>query len=216
MKPYLISKEVLGRQVYRYHPAYRLAAFLLCCFLLVQIPVVAWIVYERDLTQQRQARAAELAADAAARIARERKGLADTEKKLKRLQDLAPILRARLPVSALLGKLEQLAPPNLTVSKIAIDAEAFQPIQIETGLFQAPRQIRIDIEGEEPLQGSAADPANKLAQALLLTLPPGSKIVDHALVNGQQYKTFRLTLFAPTNGNYYGLGVTKLATQNAL
>ena len=215
MKPHLISKELLGRQVYRYHPAYRLAAFLLCCFLLLQLPIVAWIVYERDLTQQRQARAAELAADAA-RIARERKGLADIEKKLKRLQDLAPILRARLPVSALLGKLEQLAPANLTVSRIAIDAEAFQPIQIETGLFQAPRQIRIDIEGEEPLQGSAPDPANKLAQALLQSLPPGSKMADNILVNGQRCKTFRLTLFAPTNGNYYGLGVTKLAAQNAL
>ena len=215
MKPHLISKELLGRQVYRYHPAYRLAAFLLCCFLLLQLPIVAWIVYERDLTQQRQARAAELAADAA-RIARERKGLADTEKKLKRLQDLAPILRARLPVSALLGKLEQLAPANLTVSRIAIDAEAFQPIQIETGLFQAPRQIRIDIEGEEPLQGSAPDPANKLAQALLQSLPPGSKMADNTLVNGQRCKIFRLTLFAPTNGNYYGLGVTKLAAQNAL
>ena len=215
MKPHLISKELLGRQVYRYHPAYRIAAFLLCCFLLLQLPIVAWIVSERDLTQQRQARAAELAADAA-RIARERKGLADIEKKLKRLQDLAPILRARLPVSALLGKLEQLAPANLTVSRIAIDAEAFQPIQIETGLFQAPRQIRIDIEGEEPLQSSPPDPANKLAQALLQSLPPGSKMADNTLVNGQRCKIFRLTLFAPTNGNYYGLGVTKLAAQNAL
>ena len=215
MKPHLISKELLGRQVYRYHPAYRIAAFLLCCFLLLQLPIVAWIVYERDLTQQRQARAAELAADAA-RIARERKGLADIEKKLKRLQDLAPILRARLPVSALLGKLEQLAPANLTVSRIAIDAEAFQLIQIETGLFQAPRQIRIDIEGEEPLQSSPPDPANKLAQALLQSLPPGSKMADNTLVNGQRCKIFRLTLFAPTNGNYYGLGVTKLAAQNAL
>lgn len=215
MKPYLISKEVLARQVYRYHPAYRLAAFLLCCFLLAQVPFVAWIVYERDLSQQRQARAAQLATDTA-RIARERKGLADTEKKLKRIQDLAPILRARLPISALLGKIEQLAPPSLTLSKITIDAEAFQPIQIETGLFQAPRQIRIEIEGEEPVQGGAADPSNKLAQALLQSLPPGSKIADNSPVNGQRYKTFRLTLFAPTNGNYYGLGVTKLATQNSL
>jgi len=215
MKPYLISKEVLARQVYRYHPAYRLAAFLLCCFLLAQVPFVAWIVYERDLTQQRQARAAQLATDTA-RIAREQKGLADTEKKLKRIQDLAPILRARLPISALLGKIEQLAPPNLTLSKITINAEAFQPIQIETGLFQAPRQIRIEIEGEEPVQGGGADPSNKLAQALLQTLPPGSKIADNSPVNGQRYKTFRLTLFAPTNGNYYGLGVTKLGTQNSL
>ena len=215
MKPYLISKEVLARQVYRYHPAYRLAAFLLCCFLLAQVPFVAWIVYERDLTQQRQARAAQLATDTA-RIAREQKGLADTEKKLKRIQDLAPILRARLPISALLGKIEQLAPPNLTLSKITIDAEAFQPIQIETGLFEAPRQIRIEIEGEEPVQGGGADPSNKLAQALLQTLPPGSKIADNSPVNGQRYKTFRLTLFAPTNGNYYGLGVTKLGTQNSL
>ena len=33
MKPYLISKEVLARQVYRYHPAYRFAAFVFFCFL---------------------------------------------------------------------------------------------------------------------------------------------------------------------------------------
>jgi hypothetical protein len=215
MKPHLISKELLGRQVYRYHPAYRVAALLLCCFLLLQLPMVAWIIYERDLTQQRQARAAELAGDAA-KLALERKGLADTEKKLKRLQDLAPILRARLPVSALLGKLEQLAPANLTVSSIVIDGQAFQPIQIETGLFQVPRQIRIAIEGEEPLQDSATDPASKLAQALLLSLPPESKMADNILAKGQRCKTFQLTLFAPTNGNYYGLGVTKLAAQNAL
>ena len=215
MKPHLISKELLGRQVYRYHPAYRLAAFLLCCFLVLQLPMVVWIIFERNLTQQRHAKVAELAADAS-RIALERRGLADTEKKLKRLQDLAPILRARLPVSALLGKVEQLAPANLTVSRITVDAEAFQPIQIESGLFQAPRQMRIDIEGEEPLQGNLPDPANKLAQALLQSLPPGSKIADNTLANGQRCKTFRLTLFTPTSGNYYGLGVTKLDAQNAL
>jgi hypothetical protein len=215
MKPYLISKEVLASQVYRYHPAYRFAAFVVCCFLLVQVPLVVWLVYERDLTAQRQARADQLAADTA-KIAGERKALADTEKKLRRIQDLAPILRSRLPISALLGKIEQLAPPNLTVSKITIDGQAFQPIQIETELFQAPRQIRIAIEGEQSLQGGGPNPSNQLAQGLLQSLPPGSKIDDNSPMDGQHYKTFRLTLIAPTNGNYYGLGVTKLATQNSL
>ena len=216
MKPYLISQEVLARQVYRYNPAYRFAAFVLCCFLLAQIPLVAWIVYERGLTAQRQARAAQLAADTA-RIASERKSLADTEKKLRRIQDLAPILRARLPISALLGKIEELVPPNLTVSKITIDAEVFQPVQVETGLFQVPRQMRIEIQGEEPPAGGGpANPSTKLAQALLKSLPPGSSIADTTPVPGQHYKTFRLTLIAPANGNYYGLGVTKLATQNSL
>jgi hypothetical protein len=215
MKPYLISKEILAGQVYRYHPAYRFAGFLVCCFLLVQVPLVAWLAYERDLTAQRQARATQLAADSV-RIVGEHKALADTEKKLKRIQDLAPILRARLPISAVLGKIEQLAPPNLTVSKITIDAEAFQPIQIETGLFQVPRQVRIEIEGEEPLQGGATDPSNQLAQSLLQSLPPESKIAGNRPLFGQQYKTFRLTLIAPTNGNYYGLGVIKSGAQNSL
>jgi hypothetical protein len=215
MKPYLISKEVLAGQVYRYHPAYRFAGFLVCCFLLAQVPLVAWLVYERDLTAQGQAKATQLAGDTV-RIAGEHKALADIEKKLKRIQDLAPILRARLPISAVLGKIEQLAPPNLTVSKITMDAEAFQTVQIENGLFQVPRQVRIEIEGEEPLQGGATDPSNKLAQALLQSLPPESKIADNSPLVGQQYKTFRLTLIAPTNGNYYGLGVIKLAAQNSL
>ena len=215
MKPYLISHEVLARQVYRYNPAYRFAAFLLCCFLLAQIPLVAWIVYERGLTEQRTARAAELGEDTA-RITSERKALGDTEKKLKRIQDVAPILRARLPIGALLGKIEQLVPPNLTVSKIMIEGEVFQPVQIETGMFRVPRQLRIEIEGEEPPQGGPTDQSAKLAQALLKSLPPGSSIADNSPVSGPKYKTFRLTLIAPANGNYYGLGVTKLAAQNSL
>jgi hypothetical protein len=218
MRPYLISNEVLARQVFRYHPAYRFAAFLLCAFLVAQVPFVVWIVYERDLTGQREERASQLANECQ-RIANDRKTLATTEKKLKRIQDLAPLLRARLPIGAVLGKIEQLTPPDLTVGKITIDAEAYQPLQIESGLFHVPRQIRIQIEGEQTLRASDPEAYDHLAQALLRSLPPESKIAQSNLEAGldaEHYKTFRLTLIAPTNANYFGLGVTKLATQNTL
>jgi hypothetical protein len=218
MKPYLISTEVLARQVFRYHPAYRFAGFLLCAFLVAQVPFIVWNVYERDLTAQRQERAAQLASDSQ-RIASDRKALAPTEKKLKRIQDLAPLLRARLPIGAVLGKIEQLTPPDLTVAKIIVDAEAYQPLQIESGLFHVPRQIRIAIEGEQPLKAGDPEAYSHLAQALLRSLPPESKIAESTLeggFDGEQYKTFRLILIAPTNANYFGLGVTKLATQNTL
>lgn len=215
MKPYLISEEVVAKQVYRYSPAYRFAAFLFCCSLLAQIPFAIWMVYERELSARGQARAAQLAEDSA-KIAGQRKALAETEKKLKRIHDLAPILRARLPISAVLGKIEQLAPPELTVSRITIDAEAFQPVQIEAELFQVPRQIRVAIEGEQLPEGPDTDALDKLARELLRSLPPDSKIADSNAAGGEHYKTFRLTLIAPTNGNYYGLGVTRLATQNPL
>ena len=218
MKPYLISSEVLARQVFRYHPAYRFAAFLLCAFLVAQVPFIVWIVYERDLTAQGQERASQLASDTQ-RIASDRKALAQTEKKLKRIQDLAPLLRARLPIGAVLGKIEQLTPPDLTVAKIAIDAEAYQPLQIESGLFHVPRQIRIAIEGEQHLKAGDPEAYNHLAQALLRSLPPESKIAESNLEKGlddEHYKTFRLTLIAPINANYFGLGVTKLSTQNTL
>ena len=145
MKPYLISPEILARQVFRYHPAYRFAAFLVCAFLVAQIPFIVWIVYERDLTGQRAERASQLASEFQ-RIANGRKALAPTEKKLKRIQDLAPLLRARMPIGAVLGKIEQLTPPDLSVARITINAEAYQPLQIEGGLFHVPRQIRIEIE----------------------------------------------------------------------
>ena len=218
MKPYLISTEVLARQVFRYHPAYRFAAFLLCLFLVAQVPFIVWIVYERDSTAQGQERASQLASDTQ-RIASDHKALAPTEKKLKRIQDLAPLLRARLPIGAVLGKIEQLTPPDLTVAKIAIDAEAYQPLQIESGLFHVPRQIRIAIEGEQHLKAGDPEAYNHLAQALLRSLPPESKIAESNLEKGlddEHYKTFRLTLIAPINANYFGLGVTKLSTQNTL
>ena len=76
--------------MFRYHPAYRLAAFLLCAFLVAQVPFIVWIIFERDLTGQGQERASQLVSEAQ-RIASDRKALAATEKKLKRIQDLAPL-----------------------------------------------------------------------------------------------------------------------------
>jgi hypothetical protein len=213
MKPHLISAEVLARQVYRYSVAYRFAAFALLSFLLLQVPAVVWLIYERQVGQERRTRAGQLAADAA-RIASDRRALADTEKKLKRIQDLAPILRARLPISAVLGKIEQLASQGLALSQIVIDAGEFQPVQIETSLFQVPRQINIIIKGEQPAQGG--DAYKHLAEKLLESLPPGSKIADASLADDQPFKTFRLALSAPTNGNYFGLGATKISAQNSL
>jgi hypothetical protein len=146
MKPHLISTEVLCRQVYRYSRAYRLAAFVLFSFLILQVPAVVCLIYERQVGQERRTRASQLAADAA-RIGSDRRALADTEKKLKRILDLAPVLRARLPISAVLGKIEQLASQDLALSQIVIDAGEFQPVQIEAGLFQVPRQINLVIKG---------------------------------------------------------------------
>ena len=213
MKPHLVSKEVLARQVYRYSRAYRLAAFILFGFLLLQVPAVVWLIYEKQVDQDRRTRAGQLAAEAA-RIASDRKALADTEKKLKRIQGLAPVLRARLPISAVLGKIEQLASQDLALSQVVIDAGEFQPVQIEAGLFQLPRQINIVITGQERAQ--AGDAYKHLAGKLLESLPPGSKIAETSLADGEPFKTFRLALNAPTNGNYFGLGVTKISTQNSL
>jgi hypothetical protein len=213
MKPHLVSTAVLARQVYRYSRAYRFAAFALLSFLLLQVPAVVWLIYERQVGQERRIRAGQLAADAS-RIASIRRALADTEKKLKRIQDLAPVLRARLPISAVLGKIEQLTSQDLALSQIVIDAGEFQPVQIETSLFQVPRQINIVIKGEQPAQGG--DAYKRLAEKLLESLPPGSKIADASLADGQPFKTFRLALSAPTNGNYFGLGVTKISAQNSL
>ena len=213
MKPHLISTEVLARQVYRYSRAYRLAAFVLFSFLILQVPAVVCLIYERQAGQERRTRAGQLAADAA-RIVSDRRALADTEKKLKRIEDLAPVLRARLPISAVLGKIEQLASQDLALSQIVIDAGEFQPVQIETSLFQVPRQINVVIKGEQPAQGG--DAYKRLAEKLLESLPPGSKIADASLANNQPFKTFRLVLSTPTNGNYFGLGVTKISAQNSL
>jgi hypothetical protein len=78
MKPYLISTEVLASQVFRYHPAYRFAAFLLCAFLFGQIPFIVWIVYERDSMAQGQGPPTQL--QLTPRIASDRVALATTKK----------------------------------------------------------------------------------------------------------------------------------------
>src|SRR5260370_42281522 len=149
MKPHLVSTAVLARQVYRYSRAYRFAGFALLSFLLLQVPAVVWFIYERQVGQERRIRAGQLAADAS-RIASARRALADTEKKLKRIQDLAPVLRARLPISAVLGKIENLTSQDQALSQNEIDAETFQHFQIETTRIHVPRHINIVIKSDHP------------------------------------------------------------------
>jgi hypothetical protein len=115
-----------------------------------------------------------------------------------------------LPLSAVLAKIEQIASPELVLSRVTIDAEEFQPVQVETSVFRIPRQISVVIEGEQNAPG--ADKV--LVRKLIESLPPGSKTVDQSSSDGQ--KTFRLGLVSPTSGNYFGLGVTKIGAQNSL
>jgi len=211
MKPHLISTEILARQVYRYSPAYRLTAFALFSFLFLQVPAVVWFVYERQVDEQKRVRAVQLASDAA-RIATARRALADTERKLKRIEDLTPLLRARLPISAVLGKIEQFAPHEVVVSRLTINSRNFQTVELEKSLFQIPGEITIVIEGEQ----TSRDACKSFGEKLLQSLPPGSKISEINLVEGAPFKTFRLSLSAPANGNYFGLGVTKIAAENSL
>src|ERR1700737_4180466 len=99
MKPHLVSPAVLARQVSPYSRAYRFAAFALLDFLLLQVPAVVWLIYERQVGQERRIRAGQLAADAS-RIASIRRALADTEKSCKRIQLKGPVLPPPLPISA--------------------------------------------------------------------------------------------------------------------
>ena len=79
---------------------------------------------------------------------------------------------------------------------MTIDAAAFQPVQIDEP-FRIPRQLRIAIEGEQPLQAGNVT-YNKLAEQPRVC--PESKIAGKKSDGRATLPDVPLTFLVPTNG----------------
>jgi Tfp pilus assembly protein PilN len=217
MQPFFVSEEKLAKQAYRYDKRYRLAAFLLLVTISLQVPFCVLLYYQGEAREEEESRRG-VALQNGSQISLELNSLKETEVQLGEIKSWEPILQGRMPASAVLGAVEQSIPPDVVLSRIAMEAENYRPITLSTGSFRVPSTYSITLEGEQKVP----DPGvwERFITLLLTKLPPGSKLTTSDVGKDKTTKGVflpcRAVLQAEANGNYFPLGVKRIDAEENL
>jgi hypothetical protein len=217
VEPFFVSEEKLARQAYRYDSRYRLAAFILMVAILLQAPFLA-LLYYQNLIKDREETRRGSALQEQTQLSGELNGLKETELQLGQIRSWEPILRGRMPTSAVLGAVEQTIPPEIVLSRIVMDATKYRTIPLGHGSFRVPEAYSITLEGAQKVR----DPAvwQQFVRKFLSRLPPGSTVETSVVGSDGNSESAILTckamLQAQANGNYFPLGVNKIDAEENL
>jgi hypothetical protein len=217
VQPFFISEEKLARQAYRYDHRYRLAAFLLMVALAWQVPFFALFFYQNRINEEEASRR-ELALQRKAQLMAELGNLKETEFQLDQITSWEPVLRARMPASAVIGAVEQTIPPEIVLSRFILEAANYRPVSLTAGSFRVPETYMIILEGER--KGPDPEVWEKFIGRFLSRLPPGSTVVTSSAGDDGNPKnaiqTCKAVLKAQANGNYFPLGINKIDSEENL
>jgi hypothetical protein len=215
--PFFVSEEKLARQAYRYDYRYRLAAFMLIAAIALQVPFIAFICYQKQIDEKEESRR-ESASQKKALNTADLGTLRETEVQLGQIKSWEPILRGRMPASAVLGAIEQTIPRDVVLSRITLEAGNYRQVSVYSGSFRVPEIYTITLQGEQKVPDHGV--WEKYIGNLLLRLPPGSKVLTNVVGSDGNLKTPILTckavLIAQSNGNYFPLGVSRIDTEENL
>jgi hypothetical protein len=217
VQPFFISEEKLARQAYRYDHRYRLAAFVLMVALACQLPFLALFYYQNRINEE-QASRCEFALQKKAQLTVELGSMKETEFQLDQINSWEPVLRARMPASAVIGAVEETIPQDVVLSRFILQAANYRKVSLRAGSFRVPETYTIVLEGER--KGSNPEVWEKFIGKFLSRLPPGSTVLNSSVGNDGNPKntiqTCKAVLKAQANGNYFPLGVNKIDTEENL
>jgi hypothetical protein len=217
VQTFFVSAEKLAKQAYRYDFRYRVAASTLIVAILLQVPLAFLFFYESRVRVQegnRQGVALQTRTQLTGNLA----GLRETATQLGQIKLWEPILRSRMPISAVLGAVEQTIPANIALSRIAVEAANYRAVLLDSGTFRVPENYTIALDGA--LKGDNSRAWEEFVDQLVRRLPPGSRVISCIADAEKVSKTFpiacKATLQAQANGYYFPLGVTKIDAEGNL
>jgi hypothetical protein len=215
MKHLFVSEERLIQQQYRRGIIFRLAGALILFATFLQLPalLLAGLSWKRhhDEESTRNKLRAEVN-----NLQQANMPLNDVRRKLDQIRQWEPILRNRLPISALLHAIENSMPANAVLDSIAIESEQFERVPVPGGVFRVPGSYRLVLQGLERL--GEGDAAQTLAEAFQKCLPARSELVhtDRSEKRADGFVQFALQYSIKPDGNYFGLGVRKISELDTL
>jgi hypothetical protein len=215
MKHLFVSDKRLLQQQYRRGIIFRLAGVLILFAAFLQLPalLLAGLSWKRHHDEESTRN--ELRTEAND-LQQANTPLNDVRRKLDQIRQLEPILRNRLPVSALLHAIENSIPPNAVLDSIAIESEQFERVQVPGGVFRVPGSYRLVLQGLE--RRGEGEAGQTLSEALQKCLPSRSELVhtDRSEKRTDGFVQFSLQYSIKPDGNYFGLGVRKISEPDTL
>jgi hypothetical protein len=214
MKNLFLSQERIVLRSYQRELVFRIVGLVVLAAGLFQLPVVffaftAWRDYQARTDKKVQLVAAEN--ELQTRLV----ALKDTRQKLSQIQQWEPIIRGRLPCSAVLAAIEQTGPPDAVLEKIGIESSRYQALPFAGGTYRVPELYTLSIQGS--LKFGRAEELETFTNELKKHLPAGSQVLRSKLLEGTESLVPFLLVYSITpTGNYSALGVQRIADPDRL
>jgi hypothetical protein len=214
MKNLFLSPERIVLRSYQRELVFRAVGLIVLVTGLLQLPVLffgftSWQNYQAltDKKVQLAAGANELQTKLVA--------FKDTRQKLSQIQQWEPIIRGRLPCSAVLAAIEQTVPADAVLEKIGIESSRYQPLPVAGGTYRVPELYTLSIQGS--LKFGHAEELEAFTNELKKHLPAGSQVLRSKLLEGtESLVPFHLVYSIMPAGNYSTLGVQRIADPDRL
>jgi hypothetical protein len=214
MKNLFLSPERIVLRSYQRELVFRGVGLIVLVTALIQLPILffgftIWRDQKSRIDRQAQLLTAE--SELKSRLVAFR----DTRQKLSQIQQWEPILRGRLPCSAVLAAIEQTVPADAVLEKIAIESSRYQALPVAGGTYRVPELYTLSIQGS--LKFGHAEELESFTNELKKRLPVGSQAVRSKLLEGtESLVPFLLVYSIVPAGNYSALGVQRIADPDRL
>jgi hypothetical protein len=214
MKNLFLSPERIVLRSYQRELIFRAVGLTVLVTALLQLPALffaftTWRDYQALTDKKGQLLAA--ANELQTRLV----ALKDTRQKLSQIQQWEPIIRGRLPCSAVLAAIEQTVPADAVLEKIGIESSRYQALPVAGGTYRVPEFYTLSIQGS--LKFGHAEELEAFTNELKKRLPVGSQVLRSKLLEGTESLVPFLLVYSITPaGNYTALGVQRIADPDRL
>jgi hypothetical protein len=214
MKNLFLSPERIILRSYQRELIFRAVGLIVLITVFLQVPILIFAFFARRDYQTETDRKGQLLAtesDLQSKLA----AFKDTRQKLGQIQQWEPIIRGRLPCSAVLAAIEQTVPEDAVLERISLEAAKFQALPVVGGTYRVPENYTLSLQGS--LKFGHAEQLEAFTNDLRKRLPAGAQVVRSKLLEGtENLVPFLIVYLIAPAGNYSALGVQRIADPDRL
>jgi hypothetical protein len=215
MKHLFVSSERVLLQRYKHDRAFRAVGTLLLALALLQLPLGVsgfslWRRFQEQSALQSQSRIR------AEDLQSQNANLRDLRQKLGQIRQWEPILRNRIPSSAILSAIQKGIPSDVVLDSVIVETNNYQVVPVAGGIYRVPQDYTVLLQATA--KPGSDDATNRFKNSLANMLPPGSELLRTSQLDKRSDGLVPIQLqysIKPT-GNYLSLGLTKISEPDSL
>ena len=194
---------------------FRAAGSFLIVVALLQLPLgifgfFLWSRFQEQLANQSQIRIH------AADLQIQNASLRDLRQKLGQIRQWEPVLRNRIPCSAILSAIQKGIPSDVALDSVVVETGDFQAVPVAGGTYRVPEDYTVVLQATA--QPGRDDAIERFKVGLAKILPPGSQLLRTVPLDKRSdgLVPVQMQYSIKPNGNYLSLGLTKISEPDSL